>query len=149
MITKYGLAKQIAVSGTPVHIANGYRENILIDILENKATLVQTYFAPGKKITRIKNWLSFSEPNTKGEVYINKFARESLLSEKATSLLLVGVTEVKGNFMKGDIIKIIDHEGMFLGLGKSQYNAETAIKKIGEKNNKPIIHYDYLYLKGK
>ncbi len=63
------------------------------------------------------------------------------------SLLLIGVTAIKGNFMKGDIITIIDPEGIILGLGKSQYNSDTAIKKIGEKNNKPIIHYDYLYIK--
>ncbi len=147
MITKFGIAKQIASSGIPVHLANGCRENILIDILEENPGLIQTYFAPGKKITKIKNWLSFSEPNSKGEVHINKGARESLLSDKAVSLLLIGVTDIRGNFMKGDIVKIIDHEGMILGLGKSQYNADTAIHKIGEKNNKPIIHYDYLYLK--
>ncbi len=147
MITKYSIAKKIALSGIPVHISNGCRENILVDILENKPGTVQTYFLPGKKTTKIKNWISFSELSSKGEVYINKGARDSLFSDKAISLLLIGVTDIKGNFLKGDIVKIIDHEGIVLGLGKSQYNADTAIKKIGEKNNKPIIHYDYLYLK--
>ncbi len=147
MITKYGIARKLALSGIPVHITNGSRENVLSELFENKPGLIQTYFTPGKKTTKIKNWLAFSELNSKGEVYINKGARESLLSDKATSLLLIGVTEIKGNFLKGDIVKIIDHEGELVGLGKSQYNSDTAMKKIGEKNNKPIIHYDYLYLK--
>ncbi len=147
MITKFGMAKKVALSGTPVHLANGSRENILIDILENRQGLVQTYFTPGKKSTTIKKWLSYSDVSTKGEVHINEGARKSLFQHKATSLLLIGVTDIKGPFMKGDIVKIVDHDGHFVGLGKSQYNSESALKKLGEKNNKPIIHYDYLYLK--
>ena len=147
MITKFGMAKKVALSGTPVHLANGSRENILIDIMENKPGLIQTYFTPGKKSTTIKKWLSYSDVSTKGEVHINEGARKSLFQHKATSLLLIGVTDIKGAFMKGDIVKIVDHDGHFVGLGKSQYNSESALKKLGEKNNKPIIHYDYLYLK--
>jgi glutamate 5-kinase len=147
MMTKFGMAKKVALSGIPVHLANGCRDNILVDILEEKLGLVQTYFTPGKKPSKIKQWLAYSEINTKGEVHINSGAREILYSKKATSLLLIGVTDVKGDFLKGDIVKIIDENGNYIGLGKSQYNAETALKKIGEKNAKPIIHYDYLYLK--
>jgi glutamate 5-kinase len=147
MITKYGMAKKVALSGIPVHLANGSRENILIDLLENSTTIPQTFFSPGKKSSPIKKWLAYSEIGTKGEVHINQGARDMLLSKKASSLLLIGVTAIQGNFLKGDIVKIIDHEGHLLGMGKSQYSSETAIKKIGEKNNKPIVHYDYLYLK--
>lgn len=147
MITKFGMAKKVALSGIPVHLANGCRENILINIMENRPGLVQTYFTPGKKSSQIKQWLAYSEINTKGEVHINAGAREMLYSQKATSLLLIGVTQVKGDFLKGDIVKIFDENGNYIGLGKSQYNAETALKKIGEKHAKPIIHYDYLYLK--
>lgn len=147
MVTKFGMAKKVATSGIPVHLANGGRENILIDILENNPGLVQTYFSPGKKSSQIKNWLAYTDVSTKGEVHINEGARKSLYSNKATSLLLIGVTAIKGDFMKGDIIKIYDENGNNIGLGKSQYNSETAIKKIGEKNTKPIIHYDYLYLR--
>lgn len=147
MITKFGIARRVAVSGIPVHLANGTRNNILIDILENDINLKQTYFAPGKKSTTIKNWLAFSELNSKGEVHINEGARTILLSNKASSLLLIGVTKISGDFLKGDIVKIIDHNGNFIGLGKTQYSSESAIKKIGEKNARPIIHYDYLYLR--
>jgi glutamate 5-kinase len=146
MITKFGIAKKVALSGIPVHLVNGTRKNILIDVIE-KPNVVQTYFSPGKKSSPIKKWLAYAETNTKGEVYINEGAKRSLFSKKATSLLLIGVTAIKGDFLKGDIIKIIDHEGNFIGIGKSQYNSDTVGKKIGEHNAKPIIHYDYLYLK--
>lgn len=147
MVTKFGMAKKVAQSGTPVHLANGTKKNILIQILENHPNLIQTYFSPGKKSTTIKKWLSYSDVSTKGEVVINEGAKQSLFQEKASSLLLIGVTRIEGDFLKGDIVKILDQDGNFIGLGKSQYNSETALKKMGEKNNKPIIHYDYLYIK--
>lgn len=147
MITKFGIARKVAISGIPVHLANGSRQNILIDIWQNNSSLIQTYFAPGKKSTTIKNWLAFSELNSKGEVHINEGACKILMSERASSLLLIGVTKITGDFLKGDIVKIIDPHGAFIGLGKTQYSSESAIKKIGEKNNRPIIHYDYLYLR--
>jgi glutamate 5-kinase len=147
MVTKFGMAKKVAQSGIPVHLINGTRQNILIDLIEEKPGTAQTFFKPGKKSSQIKKWLSYSDINVKGEVYINEGAYKSLLSEKATSLLLIGVTSIKGDFLKGDIIKIINHEGKFIGLGKSQYNSDTALKKLGEHNTKPIVHYDYLYLK--
>lgn len=147
MVTKYGMARKVAQSGTPVHLANGKCENILNKILENDSSLQQTYFSPGKKSSTIKKWLAYSEMGTKGEICINEGAFSKLVSDKAVSILPVGVTHVKGDFMKGDIVKIVDHRGEIVGFGKSQYNAETAIKKMGEKNAKPIVHYDYLYLK--
>jgi glutamate 5-kinase len=147
MITKYGMARKVAQSGTPVHLANGKNENILIQILEQDPSLIQTYFAPGKKTTPIKKWLAYSDLGTKGEIHINAGAAERLLSDHAVSLLPVGVTNIKGEFLKGDIVKIIGPDGALIGMGKSQYNAETAQKKMGEKNAKPMVHYDYLYLK--
>ena len=147
MITKFSMAKKVAGAGTPVHLANGSRENILIDILENKPSLVQTYFKPGRKASPMKKWLAYSEASVKGEIFINSGAKESLLTNKATSLLPIGVIKISGEFMKGDLVKIIDPEGHDIGVGKSQYNSETALKKMGLKNQKPIVHYDYLYLK--
>jgi glutamate 5-kinase len=147
MITKFGMAKKVAQSGIPVHLINGNRINILIDLINEKPGTLQTFFKPGKRSSQIKKWLAYSDISIKGEVLINEGAYKSLLLKKATSLLLIGVTSIKGDFLKGDIVKIINHEGKFIGLGKSQYNSDTAIKKIGEHNAKPIIHYDYLYLK--
>jgi len=130
-----------------VHLINGIRENILVDLLEEKPGTKQTYFKPGKKSSQIKKWLSYSDMNIKGEIHINEGACLSLNSNKAVSLLLIGVTGIKGDFLKGDIVRIINHDGKFVGLGKTQYNSDSAAKKIGEHHTKPIVHYDYLYLR--
>ena len=73
-------------------------------------------------------------------------AKVVLLSNKASSLLLIGVTEIKGSFKTGDIIKIFDEKKNLLGCGKSQYDSDSAIQQIGKKDIKELIHYDYLYL---
>jgi glutamate 5-kinase len=147
MITKFSMARKVAGSGTPVHLANGTRENILVDIVEKKQDLVHTFFKPGRKASPVKKWLAYSEASVKGEIHINAGAKDSLLASRAVSLLPVGVTRITGEFMKGDLVKIIDPEGKNIGIGKSQYNLETALKKMGQKNQKPLVHYDYLYLK--
>ena len=147
MLTKFTMAKKVALAGTPVHIANGTAENILPDIVEGKKNIVQTLFAPGRKTTTFKKWLAHSDTAAKGTVHINAGAAIRLFEQRAASLLPVGVTCVEGEFIKGDLIQIADGQGNIIGLGRSEYNSETARKKAGEKNARPIIHYDYMYLK--
>jgi glutamate 5-kinase len=105
--------------------------------------------AAAKKKNGVKKWLSHSETFARGIVYINKGAREALLGDKATSLLMIGVSRVEGFFKKGDIIRIFDEKGKQIGLGKSQYDSEKAEKYLGEKSRKPLIHYDYLLINEK
>lgn len=147
MITKTNIARKITEQGIHVHIANGKRDNILIDILNTESNVLNTHFIPNdKKSSGIKKWLAHSDSFTKGELLINEGAREALLSDKASSLLLIGVTDVKGFFKKGDIIKIIDQHGEEIGLGKTLYDSEKAHDLAGKKKKQPIIHYDHLYL---
>ncbi|MDR2039767.1 MAG: glutamate 5-kinase [Bacteroidales bacterium] len=147
MLTKFAIAKKVASSGTPVHIANGFTEDILKKIVSREKDIVQTLFTPGHKTSTIKKWLSHSGTDVKGSVYVNQGAASRLSDQQAVSLLLVGVTRIEGDFLKGDVIQIVDEQNCVIGLGRSEYNAETAKKKIGERNARPMIHYDYLYLK--
>jgi glutamate 5-kinase len=48
--------------------------------------------------------------------------------------------------MKDDVVWIADEKGNPLGVGKTAYSSEEAGQIIGKKGEKPIIHYDYLYL---
>ena len=147
MVTKSNIARKVAEQGIHVHIANGNRDNILLDLLDDTSAVVNTHFIPNhKKSSSIKKWLAHSDSFTKGHLTINAGAVEALLSDQATSLLLIGVEEVKGYFKKGDIVKIIDQKGNELGLGKTLYDSEKATQFAGSKKKQPIIHYDHLYL---
>ncbi|MDR1678498.1 MAG: glutamate 5-kinase [Prevotellaceae bacterium] len=147
MLTKTTIAQKVAAEGITVIIANGKRDNILPDLLKKNSNTVCTKFiANGKEASSVKKWVAHSEGFAKGEIHVNAGAREALLGSKATSVLFVGVTGIKGSFEKDDIVKIIDENGVSLGVGKAQYDSEKARQLIGKKGQRPLVHYDYLYL---
>jgi len=78
---------------------------------------------------------------------VNEGAEKALLdSNHLASLLPVGIEAVDGRFDDGDVIRILNASGRVLGCGKARYNHEEAKKMLGQRGQKPLIHYDYLYL---
>ncbi len=149
MITKYSIARKISSQGIDVFIANGTRDSIIGDIVRGKDVPYTHFVGSRKKETSVKRWLSHSDTFAKGAVIVNSGAREALLGEKASSLLLIGITKVEGSFKCGDIVRIIDGDGNSIGLGKAQYDSKKAELHLGEKLGKPFIHYDYLVISDK
>ncbi|MDB5030263.1 glutamate 5-kinase [Mucilaginibacter sp.] len=146
MITKSHMAQKTARLGIAVHIANGTRDNILIDVLTN--TVTHTRFIPNKTASEKKKWIAHSEKSATGIVQVNTGAKVALISSKATSLLPVGIVNILTDFKKGEIIKLIDEQNGLIGLGIAEYGADKAKESMGKKNQKPLVHYDYLYLLG-
>ncbi|WP_460880764.1 glutamate 5-kinase [Pontibacter rugosus] len=144
MASKMKMARKAAYLGIHVYIANGNRDNVLVDFYHKR--LKATYFEPESAKPNPKKWVAHSDNYTKGEVVINEGAKEVLHAEEAASLLPVGIVGIVGNFSKGDIIRIKDENGEKLGLGKAEYGSKKANERIGLSNQKPIIHYNYLYL---
>jgi len=149
MFTKCSIARKIASQGIDVFIANGTRDSIISDIVKRKTVPNTHFIASSKRETGVKKWLSHSDTFAKGAVVINAGAKGALLDEKATSLLMIGITRVDGFFKSGDIVRIVDEEGNNIGLGKSQYDSKKAEQYIGEKLGKPFIHYDYMVINEK
>ena len=146
MLTKSRIALKAAAEGIEVIIANGKRENILPELLDNPDTLC-TRILPGERINGVKKWIAHSHDFAKGEVVVNAGAAESLLdATRAVSLLPVGITAVNGNFEKGDLIQIKDEAGQLIGLGCSDYSSSDLQSSIGVKGLRPAVHYDYLYI---
>jgi glutamate 5-kinase len=144
MLTKCYMASKIAQLGITVHIGNGTRPNILHDILENKTR--HTRFLPFKGVSGRKRWIAHNDNYSKGIVHVNSGAKLALTGSKASSLLPVGITYIKGEFKKKDIIRIVDEDEKTIGLGIAEYGSDKALELIGQKNQKPLVHYDYLYL---
>ncbi|MGM9798753.1 MAG: glutamate 5-kinase [Parabacteroides sp.] len=147
MLTKCHIAQKVADEGIMVVIANGKRSDILLDLLRNLEKTPCTRFLPAMKpVSSVKKWIAHSGGFAKGEIHINKGAVEALLAPKATSLLLVGVTQVVGDFEKDDIVRIVSEEGTLLGVGCAGYGSEEARALMGSRDRKPLVHYDYLYI---
>jgi len=146
METKCKVAAKNAELGIGTYFLNGKRESIITDILQNRSDRY-TYFAPSKKISNKKKWLASSQGFEKGVIVIDQGAAQALLDSnaEAKSLLPVGIKQIKGNFNKGDIVKIVDNHGKAVGFGLSQYNSIDAQVLIGKKDEKPMIRYEYLF----
>ena len=149
MITKFRIAQKVAGDGITVHVANGTTEDVLIRILTDK-DFKHTIFVPNTKAASgVKKWIGYSDGFAKGEVVINAGAAKALDSDKAVSLLPVGIIKVSNEFKKGDLIRIVDESGRAIGVGKASYSSsKIETEKLSEKQ-KPLIHYDYLYLENK
>ena len=149
MHTKYSNARKTAMEGTEVYIANGTRDSIITDIVREREVPFTRFRARARKRTGVKKWLTHSDSFVKGAVRINDGAKGALLGEKASSLLFIGITGIDGVFRKGDLIRILDSKGDIIGIGKSQYDSDQAELLVGEKHNKPLVHYDYLVINDK
>lgn len=147
MSTKSSIARKIADEGIDVFIANGKKDAILMDILTDNPSALYTHFrASSESVSSIKKWIAHSQGFAKGELHVNAQAAQALTGERAVSVLPVGVTDVKGEFEKDDIVNIFDATGKWIGVGKMQYDSNKAREVIGLRNHKPLIHYDYLYI---
>ena len=147
MLTKTTIARKVADEGIHVIIANGKKENILLDLLQRPDTTVCTRFIPSHcDVSSVKKWIAHSEGFAKGELHLNLEAVDVLKGDKAVSVLPVGVTRIEGDFEKDELVKIMDHEGKAIGVGRIGFDSSEARLMLGRHGQKPLVHYDYLYL---
>ena len=126
---------------------SGKTDNILLRLLNDTNNVPHTRFeAAQDAVSSVKKWIAHSGGFAKGKIVIDENAARILQGDKAVSLLPVGVTQIVGEFEKDDIVNIFDANKKLLGVGKVQFNAAKCREVMGKKNQRPIIHYDYLYL---
>jgi len=149
MLTKSRIAAKVASEGTEVIIANGKRENILCRLMggkQDEGTLCTRFVPASTPKSAIKKWIAHSESFAKGEIHISPLACQALTGEKATSLLPIGVSEIRGDFEKDDIVRIIAPDGRQIGVGRVSTGSQQARRQMGRKGGKALVHYDYLCL---
>ena len=147
MLTKCRIAMKVADEGIEVIVANGKRDNILPQLLAERSEVVSTRFVPAPRtISQVKKWIAHSEGFAKGELHINECAYTALTGPSATSLLPIGVNRVEGEFEKDDIVRIVAPDGEPIGVGRVACSSARARQTMGQKGERPVVHYDYLYL---
>lgn len=145
MHTKCRVAHHLSSLGIPTHIVNGKTPNVILEVLKGKN--IGTVFEAQKKVSNVKKWISQSRGKEKGSIIINTCLETLLKNDsQARSILPIGIEQVIGSFVKGDIIEIRNGNNETMGYGIAQYGSTSALEKIGHKKKKPLIHYDYLYL---
>jgi glutamate 5-kinase len=145
MHSKLAIALKTARLGTGVVIADGSGPDILLRVVGNQGA--GTWFPPQGEASSTKRWLASADAHATGWVTVNDGAATALLDRsRLASLLPVGVEAVKGRFSAGDVIQIRNSAGRILGCGRARYDHEEALRLMGKRGQKPLIHYDYLYL---
>ena len=141
MVTKIEAARLATASGVTVVIANGSEKDVLLRAISGEA--IGTRFLPVKtKLDSRERWL-LSGLCTRGKLTVDDGAALAL-KKKNCSLLAAGITEVEGNFQRGDIVDIRDPKGLKIGSGITNYTSAevTAIKGAHSENINNLLGYD-------
>ena len=147
MGTKCNIARKVSAEGVGVIIARGDRPGVLLDLVNRPDSVPHTLFEPSpRSLTTIKRWIAHSTSFTKGTVRVGAHAAEVLRSDRAVSLLPVGVVGVSGTWDEGDLVAVEDFAGQPLAIGRAGMDSATVASLMGQHGQRPVIHYDYLYI---
>jgi glutamate 5-kinase len=158
MITKLEAARKAAASGAATVIANGRSAGTLLRIAAGEAE--GTLFLadpPEARMGSRKHWLAFTA-RPRGDLVLDDGAAAAL-RKQGRSLLPAGVTDVRGDFGIGDVVRCVDARGREVARGLSTYSATDVarIKRLstrqitsvlGYSNGNEVIHRDDMVIVG-
>lgn len=138
MKTKIQAVEISTRSGIPVVIANSFKDNILLDVLNGKP--VGTWFKPVDNISSLKKWIAYGS-SIKGRIVINEGAKKAIMKE--ASLLPIGITEVMGQFNIGDVVGLTGQDLRRFGRGMVNYSSDEikAIRGLKTSQISKILGY--------
>jgi glutamate 5-kinase len=123
MITKILAAKRAAGSGASTVIAWGREPDALLRLTQGEA-IGTLLVAQTQKQQARKQWMA-DHLQLRGSVTIDEGAVSKLKSD-GSSLLPIGMTGVDGDFSRGEVIAILDNQGLEVARGLSNYAAAEA-----------------------
>jgi glutamate 5-kinase len=152
MRSKVVAAEMATAAGIATVVASGLKPKPIVDAAAGRP--VGTKFAAREgRYSSFKLWLKYAKP-ARGRVVIDAGAARAL-REGGTSLLPVGVVEVKGDFDAGDAVDVA-HNGELVGKGISNYSAAELRQVYGLKSaevrtvlpraTEEAVHRDYFVL---
>lgn len=154
MFTKLRAAKICMAAGIPMVIANSSENKIMSRIVSGEE--IGTVFVPRQEKMHARDkWIAFGTV-CHGSLVVDEGAENALL-HKGKSLLPSGITDVKGEFDRGTVVAVFNHEGKEIARGISYYDAReiraiagektVMIEKIlGEKDYDVVIHRNNLWI---
>ena len=157
MQSKLEVARVVTGFGIGMYIANGGEPRVLSRLLLRDEALGTSFPARGKKLRQTKSWVALAAAS-RGDIVVSTFCAELLKAKKPSSILLIGVEDVAGDFEEGDVVSVRDLSGTTLGRGQSRMSASEIRGRKAEMANDPsgglisggkrdkthiVIHADY------
>ena len=129
-------------------IADGEPDNVADAIADRPG--VGTIVRPQPKpLSARKLWIGFAA-EVAGAVRVDDGARRALI-ERPVSLLPAGVTEITSGFAVGDVIDVLDADGVAVARGRASVGARDLVTVIGSQTRDlpdgmvhEVIHRDDL-----
>ena len=157
MITKILAAKRAAGSGASTVIAWGREPDVLVRLAQGEA-IGTLLVAQTAKTQARKQWM-VDHLQLRGAVVVDAGAAAKLCGE-GKSLLPIGMTQVEGEFSRGDVIAIRDTDGREIARGLANYaSAEARLlcrkpsgafeQLLGYAAEPEMVHRDNLVLVGR
>ena len=141
MVTKLQAADLARRSGTTVVIAQGTEPNILLRIANNER--IGTRFAPVISALESRKRYILSGRLAPGQITVNEGAASAII--RGGSLLPIGITQVSGDFDRGDTVRILDESGRELARGITTYSSADLARLRGRHSDEieSLLGYDY------
>jgi glutamate 5-kinase len=132
MSSKLRAARFVVRSGSPVVIAGGRVENILLRLADGDE--LGTLFLPeARGLAPRKRWIGFTA-QAAGNLFVDEGAARAVGSG-GRSLLAIGVTHIEGRFRKGDVVAIFDPHRTEIARGLTNYSADELVKIKGMRSH--------------
>ncbi len=129
MITKVLAAKRAAGSGANTVVAWGRETDVLVRLSQGES-IGTLFVATTAKVAARKQWMA-DHLQLRGAVVIDDGAVAKLRDE-GKSLLPIGMTEVVGEFHRGDVIAVRTAQGQDVARGLANY-ASSEARRIARK----------------
>jgi len=151
MATKLAAARIATHSGIRVHLGDGRTSDALQDILRGGRG--GTVFHPHPQpLADRKSWLAHAlQPS--GTLRIDRGASRALMT-KGASLLLVGITDVDGQFETNQAVLLVDEQGEEVARGLATMSSEKlsellslqSTEQTGTGGSPVVVHRDAMVL---
>ena len=143
MATKIKAAKIVNDYGKDMVIVSGQKQNALLHIFDEYEE--GTWFSgqSGKNLNARDHWLTYRS-HSKGKIIVDKGAKQALKEHK--SLLPSGIIDVKGSFLSGQVVDIVDQDEQIIAKGIVQYSSLEIMLVKGHQSfemKKILGNYDY------
>lgn len=153
MVTKLAAAQTASRSGAHTVIANGRESNVLKRLLEGEN--LGTLLIAKDRVKSRKQWMA-GQLKIGGAITLDDGAVK-VLQQSGKSLLAVGITNINGNFKRGELVSCVDQKGVEIARGLSNYDADEGLEILGKASAdiakilgyggpKEFIHRDNLVL---
>ena len=145
MASKVEAARRATLAGAHVVIASAREPGVIGKVLAGED--VGTFFpAVSQRLSARKHWIAYTL-RPRGAVLLDRGAAEAVCT-KNRSILAVGVLGVRGTFLPGDAVAIVDPEGNEIARGLSRMSASDAArlarKKRDDSGEDVVVHRDDL-----